>query len=238
MADGSTVAIDRVEVGNLVATRDPNTGETSAQPILAVIEGYGDKHLIGITTEPAATGADEANVSKPEADTWTATANHPIWVKDHGWTDAAKIHVGDVLPGMATDQRVVSNVHDYGWVHNQTVYNLSIANVHTYIVGASGGGTLVHNCSSSNAARRAAMRDAGIPTSARPVRTISSPHGRAYEYMIDGRRMAVVHGRTDRSHVGAPHWEAGPVKIRDGGVARDSIGRPRLINGQKSKRYY
>jgi len=82
------------------------------------------------------------------------------------------------------------------------------------------------------------MRKAGIPTSMQPTRQYSSPHGRALEYRVNGRRYVVVDGRQDRSHPGAPHWEAGTTSGR-----YDKTGRPRIQNNrgaptEKKKSYY
>jgi hypothetical protein len=148
MADGSTRPINEVQVGDLVTARDPITGELSAQPVLGVIVGFGDKHLVGVTTSRAPPNASKALPSDASTtDTWIATANHPIWVDGKGWTDAENLHIGDLTVAATGDRRAVQNVVDYGWVSGQTVFNLSVANVHTFIVGAAGQGVLVHNCS-------------------------------------------------------------------------------------------
>ncbi|WP_369131459.1 Hint domain-containing protein [Modestobacter roseus] len=152
MADGATVPISQLEVGDLVAARDPQTGELTAQPVLNVIVGQGDKHLIKVVTAPApASALDEGQVADddPRADTWIATANHPIWVDGGGWTDADALALGDLLVGATGKYRVVQDLDDQGWLPGQTVYNLSVANVHTFIVGDTGDGTAVHNSSDS-----------------------------------------------------------------------------------------
>ncbi|SDE72436.1 intein C-terminal splicing region/RHS repeat-associated core domain-containing protein [Blastococcus fimeti] len=152
MADGTTIAIGDVEVGDLVAARDPLSGELSAQPVLNVIVGHGDKHLIDVVTGPApASALEDGQVGDHDlrADAWTATAGHPVWVEQQGWTHADDLAVGDLLQGATGELRVVQRTGDRGWVKSQTVYNLTVANVHTFIVGDSGAGTLVHNCASS-----------------------------------------------------------------------------------------
>ena len=89
---------------------------------------------------------------------------------------------------------------------------------------------------SSRAARRQAMRDAGIPTSQQPVsqrsvRTPSGePAGRQYDYDTPSpgggtTRQSVQHSLTDDVPGHGPHWEAGRVKS---GGRTDSLGRPRL----------
>ncbi|GAB3364202.1 polymorphic toxin-type HINT domain-containing protein [Modestobacter lapidis] len=150
LASGATIAISAVRVGDLVAAHDPLTGELTAQPVLDVIVGHGDKHLIKVHTTPApASAMDEGQVpdDDPRADTWTATANHPIWVEDEGWTDADDLAIGDLLIGATGEFRIVQDIDDEGRLPGQTAYNLSVANIHTFVVGDTGDGTLVHNCS-------------------------------------------------------------------------------------------
>lgn len=98
----------------------------------------------------------------------------------------------------------------------------------------------------SRAARREAMRDAGIPTSQQPVS--QSPvsqsrkaSGREYSYDVPApgggtQRMSVQQQTMDRSHPGQAHWEAGRVKTdpRTGAVRENKHGRPALTN-DKSK---
>jgi hypothetical protein len=110
-----------------------------------VIVGHGDKHLIGITTARAPPAAGDANPA--DRDSWIATANHPIWVEGVGWTDTDDLAVGDLLEGVTGEHRVVTTVADHGWQAGQTVHNLSIANVHTFMVGSVDAATLVHNSS-------------------------------------------------------------------------------------------
>ncbi|TYP90610.1 DNRLRE domain-containing protein [Blastococcus xanthinilyticus] len=151
MADGTTQPISGIEVGDLVAARDPLTGEVTAQPVLDVIVGHGDKHLIEVVTAPAPAGAlanGQTADDDPRADAWTATAGHPIWVQGEGWTDADDLAVGDLLHGATGELRVVQHLDDHGWLADQTVYNLSVANTHTFVIGDLGDGTVVHNCSS------------------------------------------------------------------------------------------
>lgn len=158
MADGTTLPISDIEVGDLVAARDPNTGEVTAQPVLDVIVGHGDKHLIDVVTAPPPPSVlDDGQIADddPRADAWTATANHPIWVEEQGWTYADDLAVGDLLQGATGELRIVQNLDDHGWLQDQTVYNLSVANVHTFVVGELGDGALVHNCSAGNILSRA-----------------------------------------------------------------------------------
>ncbi|WP_076985575.1 PA14 domain-containing protein [Actinosynnema sp. ALI-1.44] len=128
MADGTAKQIKDVKVGDLVKATDPATGVTSAQPVAAVIVGYGVKHLIDIGVEGS------------QAGTITATAEHPMWVDGRGWVDAGDIRVGD-----RSGAGRVTSVLDRGLVDNQTVHNLSISNVHTFHIRSGDKDFLVHN---------------------------------------------------------------------------------------------
>ncbi|TYP90609.1 RHS repeat-associated core domain-containing protein [Blastococcus xanthinilyticus] len=156
LADGTTVPISDVKVGELVAARDPNTGKVTAQPVLDVIVGRGEKHLISVTTSPASPAGSNGTAVTGD-DTWIATANHPIWVEGLGWTNTEDLRVGDLIPGAGQDGRVISQVIDYGWIPDQTVLNLSVANVHTFIAGDANEGVLVHNSSAACPLRRPAI---------------------------------------------------------------------------------
>lgn len=67
MADGSVKPIGVVQVGDLVAATDPVTGVTTAQPVVDLLTGYGDKHLVEFRLDGAAAPI-------------VATADHPVWV--------------------------------------------------------------------------------------------------------------------------------------------------------------
>ena len=93
----------------------------------------------------------------------------------------------------------------------------------------------------SRAARRQAMRDAGIPTSQQPVSQSKNASSREYSYDTPAsgggtERMSVQQQTMDRSHPGQGHWEAGRVKTDPltGGVRTNRYGRPALRN-DKSK---
>ena len=89
----------------------------------------------------------------------------------------------------------------------------------------------------SNAARREAMRDAGIPTSQQPASQSKNASGRSYEYEVGGQKKTVQQQTKDRSH-DQKHWEAGGVqKTKDGLTKQGNYGRPK-IEQEKAKVYY
>ena len=95
--------------------------------------------------------------------------------------------------------------------------------------------------STSRAARREAMREAGIPTSQQPLPASeqlgprNTPQGKSYEYMVDGKRKGVQQTATPgRGETHGPHWEAGAVK---GNEQTDRMGRPRLRSDKSRVEY-
>jgi hypothetical protein len=97
---------------------------------------------------------------------------------------------------------------------------------------------------SSRAARREAMREAGIPTSQQPVSQSRNASGREYSYDVRGAggrtdRMSVQQQTMDRSHPGQPYWEAGRVKTDPltGSVRNNNYGRPTLSNDKVKVEY-
>jgi hypothetical protein len=146
MADGSTQEIGDIQVGDLVVAQDPVTGEVTDEPVLNVIIGVGDKHLMTVMTSRAPPAiADGEDSGSPAADSWTATAQHPVWVQGQGWIEVEDLEVGDPTVGTDGLPRAVSAITDYGWLPGQTVLNLTVANAHAYFVGESDSRTLVHN---------------------------------------------------------------------------------------------
>lgn len=100
-----------------------------------------------MSTSRAPPNVDEPGSLPADEVTWVATANHPIWVEGSGWADAEKLEIGDVTVDAEGGRRFVSSLVDLGRVHNQSVYNLTVANAHTFVVGEADAGTLVNNAS-------------------------------------------------------------------------------------------
>lgn len=62
------------------------------------------------------------------------TAEHPFWLVGRGWTPAIKIRSGDVLIGHDGQHVLVNEVNQSKSF--STVYNLRVADYHTYFVGS------------------------------------------------------------------------------------------------------
>jgi pretoxin HINT domain-containing protein len=133
MADGSSRPIEQITPGDRVLATDPSIGQTAAEPVLARIIGRGSRQLDAITI-----------VHNGRNGTLTATSNHPFWDPDqHTWIDAGALRVGGHLNSHNGDAVLVTAVHPF--TQTATVYNLTIADLHTYHVKTAGTAVLVHN---------------------------------------------------------------------------------------------
>ncbi|MWA07608.1 hypothetical protein F8568_046330 [Actinomadura sp. LD22] len=163
MADGSHKAIEDLKAGDKVQATDPETGETTAEPVLGTITSKGDKNLVQITIDPQdrrpvwsttqktkKPGSLLRNAKNSKGGVIIATDTHPFWV---GGDLNTWINATDLQPGMwlrtsaGTYVQVTATKH---WTtHHQSVHNLTIANLHTYYVEAGATQVLVHNCGGS-----------------------------------------------------------------------------------------
>ncbi|WP_051967636.1 polymorphic toxin-type HINT domain-containing protein [Kitasatospora mediocidica] len=152
LANGATKAIDKLTTGDQVASTDPQTSLTLAEPVTQTI----------VTPDDHAFTALTLTTTSQTAAALTSTQHHPYWnVTTHRWTDAADLHVGDQL--LTTDGSTVTvrSVRNYE-TPEQTAYNLTVADLHTYYVLAGTTPILVHNSCGPDmgAAARAAAKNA------------------------------------------------------------------------------
>ncbi|TMR89301.1 hypothetical protein EJK15_61440 [Nonomuraea basaltis] len=137
MADGSYKSIEDIKVGDLVMAADATTGRTAAKPVTTLITGDGTKHLVKITVDvdgPRGTATEDI----------TATANHPFWVPDlRKWVDAGRLQPGMWLRTSAGTYVQITATEARTAV--QSVYNLTVDDLHTYHVLAGDQAILVHN---------------------------------------------------------------------------------------------
>ncbi|MFG2044866.1 polymorphic toxin-type HINT domain-containing protein [Dactylosporangium sp. NPDC048998] len=143
MADGSTRPIDQIKPGDKVLATDPATGQTAAEPVTALIVGDGDKDLVDVSVTDT-DGRDS---------TLTATDGHPFWVDADGspatpggaWIDAKDLRVGQWLK--TADGKLVRVAGTHAYRQHAHVYNLTVADLHTYyVVAGDDTSVLVHNC--------------------------------------------------------------------------------------------
>ncbi|OLF05402.1 hypothetical protein BU204_37190 [Actinophytocola xanthii] len=134
MADGTSKPIEELELGDKVLATDPETGETSRQPVLATIAGQGQKSLVEITV-----GDGE------HRGTVVATASHLFWSPNQArWVAAGGLREQDIVFSRGASSGLVSKVRHHS--QYQKVYNLTVSDIHAYYVLAGDTALLVHNC--------------------------------------------------------------------------------------------
>ncbi|MEV0614792.1 polymorphic toxin-type HINT domain-containing protein [Nonomuraea sp. NPDC050404] len=137
MADGGHKAIEDVQVGDRVVATDPVSGQTEAKQVADKIFGIGTKHLVQISVRlESENEAAETSV--------VATAGHPFWVPSlREWVDATYLRPGLWLRTSSGTWIQVATVKR--WTTEEAVYNLSVADIHTYYVAIGSADALVHN---------------------------------------------------------------------------------------------
>lgn len=124
------VAIETLAPGDLVLARNEQTGELSYRPIHHVIV-TADKQAYDLRLDRGGL-----------VETIGVTSEHPLWVRGRGWTKAYRLAPGDqVFTDSGQWARVVSNSPGGTRAY---VYNLDVADDHTFFVGQVG--AWVHNC--------------------------------------------------------------------------------------------
>ncbi|WP_076831118.1 polymorphic toxin-type HINT domain-containing protein [Frankia sp. CcI49] len=169
--------------------------------------GTGTKHLVDITiTTPTGPA------------TLTATNHHPFWNPDtHHWENADQLTTGDHLQTPTGQPTTITTTHTYQRV--DTVYNLTIADLHTYYVLAGNTPILVHNSNcniiASGIDNSAALSSHGVgdvfsgvydPVDGRLVLRLSvdddvTPPGSGFSYEIRRARSDSI-GRLRRVPIG------------------------------------
>jgi hypothetical protein len=107
--------IEEVQVGDLVLSQDPESGELAFKPVLQT------------TVRP------KSSLFKIRAgdETIETSAGHLFWVAGDGWVRARKLMSGMELHGVAGTVRVISVDED----REEQTYNLIVADFNTYFVG-------------------------------------------------------------------------------------------------------
>ncbi len=119
-ADGVR-AIDELQPGDLVMARDENNleGALDAKRVEKVHHGRAVIFELHVGGQMVRT-----------------TATHPFFVKGRGWTPAGELRSQDLLSTGAGDWIAVDKIVDTQ--RDESVYNLRVADFHTYFVGGKG----------------------------------------------------------------------------------------------------
>ncbi|MGY5048784.1 polymorphic toxin-type HINT domain-containing protein [Streptomyces sp. 900105755] len=126
-----------MRTGDKVLATDPKTGRTTVKTVTAEITGKGLKHLVRITLSFEAEG-------RKQTASVIATDGHPFWVPELGaWVDATDLIAGEQLDASSGAVVTITAIHRR--IQPATVYNLTVADIHTYYVLAGDTPVLVHN---------------------------------------------------------------------------------------------
>jgi hypothetical protein len=157
-------------------------------------------------------------------------------ITTHFTRDGASIHAdGSSATGFDKKAAIVG-------VFLPVASGASVGKLLKKVINTLGAGEKV--ASSSKAARREAMRDAGIPTS-QPLIPDNATKSKDKVFTTRDGKNTVQDAKNDLSHEGQPHWEAGPTKpdanspegfVR-GGTGRYTANKPQM-GKPKSKVYY
>ncbi|MFF8611558.1 RHS repeat-associated core domain-containing protein [Streptomyces sp. NPDC015350] len=180
LADGTRKPIKDVRIGDEVLATDPETGETGPRPVTALIKGTGDKQLVDITLD---TGASHS---------LTATDGHPFWVPAlNRWVEADELTAGQWLRTSSGTWVQITAVARR--TTSATVYNLTVADFHTYYALAGATPVLVHNCGNASVddlaeAATGPYKKAKIDTRTGKIARGQSNAGRALQKHADPSR--------------------------------------------------
>ncbi|WP_319345026.1 polymorphic toxin-type HINT domain-containing protein [Streptomyces sp. NY05-11A] len=137
MADGTTKPIVDVRIGDKVIATDPRTGKRGPRAVTAELL-HRDNDLVDLQVR----GEDGRTV------TIHTTSHHPFWDDTtHSWVEAGRLTPGHTLKAADDSKVTLSGVLPRPGTAD--MYNLTIAELHTYYVLAGATPVLVHNCSIS-----------------------------------------------------------------------------------------
>jgi len=123
------VPIEDIKIGDETWAYNENNQTKSLQKVTHLIQGENYKHLV--------------DIKLANGEVITATDNHPFWeVDSRSWLKAEQLSVNALLLNIEEQNISIDALRSYK--KDGIVYNLSVANNHTFFVGNTG--ILGHNC--------------------------------------------------------------------------------------------
>ncbi|MFI1400217.1 RHS repeat-associated core domain-containing protein [Streptomyces sp. NPDC020681] len=133
LADGTSKAIEDLEIGDKVTTTDPSTGVKVTRAVVGTIVTEDDKDFVDLNV---ATADGDASL--------ISTVTHPFWVEN----EDRFVEAGDLKPGMLLRTPEGETLPVKGlrfFTERQRTHDLTIDGVHAYYVLVGGSPVLVHN---------------------------------------------------------------------------------------------
>lgn len=149
--DKGRIPIESVRVGTRVLARSDSTYKDTYQPVTQLMQRQAERTL------HISTGYDS----------FQTTDEHPFWLQGQGWTTASRLENGNVISAVRGDI-VIRSIRPVA--RAATVYNLTVANDHTYFVANNG--LWVHN--SDNVICDLAARDTKRPDAAEALKELNT----------------------------------------------------------------
>ena len=120
-----------IKIGEKVWAYNEKTGNKSLQEVVHLIQGEGVKKLV--------------DIELMSGEVITATAEHPFYIPEtQEWLDASELSINDALLNLMDSTTLITDIKEYSKLAK--VFNLTVANDHTYYVGEYG--VLSHNVGS------------------------------------------------------------------------------------------
>ena len=202
MADGTARPIEDVEVGDRVASADPDTGRPVTATVTATFT-HRDVDALRITT-------DRGEL--------VATAAHPLYAQGRGFVPAGDLRPGDVLRDADGPAARVIRVRPAG--RARTVHNIEVNTTHAYYVATTTATwTLAHNgCTWDDAAGGWVDTETGKPRTPTRFSELVSSKGRINYDDVD--RLATQNGLTNR-FLAPQNLDSSSQRFLDGGFKYD-----------------
>ncbi len=127
LATNGSIAIEEIEVGDIVWSENPETGEKELKEVVQTFVNETDE-LVHVHVN------GEEIILTPE---------HPFYVPKKGWIGAIDLRAGDILVLQSGEYVVVELIQHEILESPITVYNFEVEDFHTYYVSNSA--VLVHN---------------------------------------------------------------------------------------------
>jgi hypothetical protein len=133
MADGSTKPIGTIKIGDAVTALNPVTGHSGPRRVTRIWRHNDSVFYLRVERHVIAT-----------------TRNHPFWNSTEGRFERAdQFKLGDGVLTASGEIREVGPQRAVRGV-SATVYNLTVADLHTYYVTSGDDSILVHNCGAND----------------------------------------------------------------------------------------
>jgi len=123
------IAIEQLEVGDLVWAKNVETGRVELRPVVGLFMREGRESI------------DVVFDADGQRETLRTTDDHPFWTA-RGWVEVRHLRIGDRITLGGRGHATILSIAPTNEI--STVYNFEVDEFHTYFVGNQG--VLVHNC--------------------------------------------------------------------------------------------